>query len=135
MVRVDCSDYQVEVDGEVYHPHEGEWVEVRRMPGIGAILMAQRLASLEETWERIGQDESATRRAAEDLEFIAGAVARAIPRWSWTDDDENPYPVNPTKEVIESLEIPETIYLAGVVFRGGRPLDQVDEEEADQEKV
>lgn len=77
------DDLPVVANGEVYHPHAGEWVEFKARPTMELYLEVNRLGETEEAMQRI-------------VELLS--------EWDWTDDEGNAY-TNPP-EYKDILKLP-----------------------------
>lgn len=93
--RVMADELAVDVDGETYYPHVGEWVEFKGRPSLGLYLEMTKLAESTEGLVRL-------------LQYIHA--------WTLTDDEGNAYPLElaslmrmPKEEIawlLSSCELP-----------------------------
>jgi len=124
--RVPCDGFTLVVDGEKYYPHVGEWVEFVPVIQLDTLLTAMTLQGLQQldlgsvTAEEAAEVEAAFDKVTKDL-------ARAILRWSWTNNDSETYPEHPTKEVLRTLSLDEIMWLVGASFTGKAPEEEVEE--------
>lgn len=115
-VRMASDDCEVTTNGETYHPHEGEWIEV--MPG--GTVEDQRLQSeltrAKDDLAACEGDEDETEKVIAFLDKVnAGLCARAaeyLLAWSWTDDRGRPLPQpDGTPEIFYALRQEEVVYI------------------------
>ena len=126
--RVPSDDCAVTHAGEVFYPHEGEWVEM--LPGIsvGDLAALKSLAQLEMRRAALDGDED---EGAQTIDMLLEAVATArtvvTPRltaWSWTDIRGAPLPCPADDpDVYLGLEVEEVFYLMRVA-RGEAPAER-----------
>lgn len=126
--RVPSDDCAVDLDGDTYYPHEGEWVEIVGVPSVAELQAFTALAALgQDLAVAEGEpDEAGQAAAAIDRHFTAvcAALAERIVAWNWTDmrGRELPSPDgNPA--VFASLSTEELYYLTRVA-RGERAADR-----------
>lgn len=101
-IRVPSDDCAVEVDGETYYPHVGEWVEIlplRKVRDIRSLLTVMKAntedpASLAVAFDGLG-------------DFLNARVVR----WNWTDEDGRALP-QPGNGVLDELTLDEQRWLA-----------------------
>ena len=95
-VRVPSDDCVVTIDGDEYHPHEGEWVVILRGVSVGKINLLRRLNTMASKIAAVQGDTDENQRVAE----IVGAadddaitmLRDRIVAWSWTDGLGRPLP-------------------------------------------
>lgn len=108
--RVYADDLTIIQDGEEYHPHAGEWVDVRGSTSLASMRLITRVQHL----QGMGSEDM----TAEDIQELDEAivsltqyVSGLIAGWNWTDDEGNKYPSPPTAEIIEHLRVEEMWWL------------------------
>ena len=103
------------IDGETYHPHEGEWIKVRPKLSVVAFTNALRLYGLTSGGTTFDLKDSLA--VAELYDKSVSEVGRAIVEWNWTDDEGKPLGP-PSPKVIESLNQQEFWWLLASVLGG-----------------
>ena len=131
-VTVPSDDYEIEVDGETYHPHRGEQVEVLIGATVGDFAHQRSLDELRVKLDAIG-GEAEEDEDAELQRLIAERVERTvliddsygqtvefvrdrIVAWTWTDRRGKALPQpadDPT--VLNRLSLDEMFYLVAVI--------------------
>lgn len=96
--RVQSDSCSVEVEGETYYPHRGEWVDMTRIASARQWLLAMEMS----------QDgaEANTAKFGEVLQTVADRIVA----WNWTDQRGNPLPP-PSYDVIRGLSFDEIRWL------------------------
>jgi hypothetical protein len=111
----DCSDFEIEVGGEVYHPHAGETVTMAATSAMGDLTTMLELDKLE-----IGSGMSAeeTKEAVAIIARMTSHLEKSIIAWTWTNDAKPPelYSSPPSREDLTSLSMEEQAYLIGRSF-------------------
>ncbi len=137
-LEIPSDDCEVEVDGEKFYPHVGEWIKA--IPGmtVGNIGMSHRLNSLQTEMAAVEDDhaeddksaeaEAGRKKAGEEqIAIMAGAFDEGLAilqgrifEWNWTDDNDDRYE-QPRRdpEVFRKLRTEEFYYLIGAVQNGG----------------
>lgn len=123
-IRVPSDDCLVEVAGEQFAVHEGEWVEV--LPIMKARDM-QALNALGSVGDRMAVAQGDPTEALQISEILDSAfadvaelLAERVRAWSWTDMDGVPLPQpKGDPEVITQLTTDEMFYLVGLVRGDG----------------
>lgn len=94
--RVASDRCPVLVDGQLYYPHEGEWVELLAGVTVGQLGL---LRQVQELPARLSQADGDADEAAQVVALMEAALSEAsaflAPRvlaWSWTDDLGRPLP-------------------------------------------
>jgi len=101
--RVETDDFEM-LDGEqVYHPHEGEWVEFRRKIAPADIKVMADFST---------SDAPGLRETVQNFDLICKLLARVVIDWNWTGPDGEAYakPHNDPK-AFEELSDDELGYL------------------------
>src|SRR5574340_894704 len=114
--RIPSDDCAVTIDNEVYHPHEGEYVEM-----YAGITIAE-LKTLE-GFTRISVEVDAIQGEEEEQQKLLGLLnqhfdeicknlAGRVVAWNWTDDRGQPLPQPDGKaETMERLRAEEILWL------------------------
>src|SRR5690242_8860525 len=75
--RITCDDFSVEVDGDTYHPHQDEWVEILPIRRLDELKNLMELANFE-----AGEDLTMTDpRLMAQYEGICKYLSDTIYRW------------------------------------------------------
>lgn len=134
--RVPSDDCTIIVDGVTYHPHEGEWVELRFGLKIGQLETYEGLSRLNNDLIVLADEPDGYPRQLQRVRELAKAIVpflcERIVRWSWTDDDGAPHPQpkdDPT--VFERLDFRELQYLM-LLIRDGTPEEEKNASSASQ---
>lgn len=115
-----CDDFEMEgADGETYHPHLDEWIEVlpiRRLSELRNVMEMATFASQEGTTDLVLSDP----RVMNQYSRLTRYLSDVIFNWNFTDEDGNVLP-RPYRqpEVIENLSFDEINYLTSKLI-GGR---------------
>jgi hypothetical protein len=125
-VRILSDDCEVTINGEIYTPHEGEWVETMvSAPTVRdqkAMLLFQSLGPKVAAAE--GDDEAKLALIPmldQALDAVCATLASRVTRWNWTDDAGNPFPrLDGSPDHFRSLRDEEVHYLLAAV-RGETP--------------
>ena len=120
-VRVPSDDFVVEIGGEPFHTHEGEWVEVLPQVLVHDMQQLLRLSRLQAEIDALGgEDGGGAVLALLDATYadICQTLAARIVDWSWTDDAGRLLPKpDGTPEPFQRLAPPELEYLVLVLQR------------------
>lgn len=107
VVVVDADDFEVEIDGEMENPHDGEQVVFKKRVTPSDLMLVSRTADL----QSVPEDERASFLARFFYDDVCPALARNIVSWTWTDmfadlDDDGmaPFVGDPTVDVLRSLD-------------------------------
>ncbi len=114
-LTVDCSDFEVEVGGEVYHPHAGETVTMAATTAMGDLTTMLELDKIE-IKPQMSKDEVA--EAVAIIDRMTTHLERAIIAWTWTNDAKPPEPYSspPTRDELSGLSMEEQAYLIRISF-------------------
>lgn len=128
--RVPSDDFILEIDGETYTPHAGEWVEFVPTLPVGLFQAEARIRSLATQLDALKDDAGAIPpdRLREANDLIAGhyddlcnLLARLVVAWNWTDDRGQPLPQpDGTDRPFRLLSVDELYYLWQAA-QGGNP--------------
>lgn len=115
LVRIVSDDCAITApDGAVYHPHEGEWVELFPIPSIGELQAFESMRRLGVEMEAVkGEPDEAARVAAlldPHFEQLCTLLAVRLVDWDWTDDAGRPLP-KPTTATLKLLRSEELYWL------------------------
>lgn len=119
-VRVPSDDFVVEIGGEPFHTHEGEWVEVLPQMSVRDMQQMQRLNRVDVEIDALagedgGEDAVLALLDATYADLCQTLAARIID-WTWTDDAGRPLPKpDGTAEPFRRLAPQELWYLVRVV--------------------
>lgn len=107
---VDSNSYEVEIDGEIYHPHEGETVTFRSKGSVEAMMLMSDIVAMS------SDDENPTRIFEELKENgifykLIEYLARNITSWTWTDQEGVPYENPPSFDTLKTLDFTEIYWL------------------------
>lgn len=123
--RIPSDDYTVVVDGEVYHPHEGEtvWFTTFVSPRLfKSIQKFRELAVKENAIDSEDPQERASQLAVlqdQAYDELCGMLAQHVLRWDWTNEFGEPLPQpGGDPERIRALDALEINYLMSTVTRG-----------------
>lgn len=87
--RIPSDDCEVTIDGEVYRPHEGEWVEMISSESVGELRIRVELAQLGPKLEALeGEPDAGIRyNALMDAHYVSLCehLAERVVAWNWTD--------------------------------------------------
>lgn len=111
-----CDDYEVVVDGQVYHPHEGETITVLPGQTVAEMISAASLAALQpQLLAAQGEPDELQRLAPlaeEAMLTLADLIAPRLIAWTWTDMLGKPLPQpDGTRGPLVRLEAEELAYL------------------------
>lgn len=117
--RFPSDDFEVIVDGETYHPHEGEWVEIFTDISVDDMLSGEALARIGMEMEAAKGDKDEVLRVAqlanEHFEVICVGLADRLVDWTWTDRRGNPLPKpDGSPDLLRRLTNAEVAYLMGL---------------------
>ena len=104
--RAQCNDYIVVIDGREYRPHAGEYVSFGPGASVSDYLPLMDLVELKDSL-----DPANVGRFREALAAMVDGLEGSIVDWSWTDNQERPYPNPPDRETIAHLALEELMYL------------------------
>lgn len=115
-VRFPSDDFTVTVNGEVYHPHEGEWVELFPDQTVQEILATTSLGKYGAKMRAAKGDEDEQFQVmsamGEQYSIVCTQLAGRIMDWTWTDRRGEPLPKpDGTAGPISRLSDPEIAYL------------------------
>lgn len=118
--RVDSSDCRVEMFGDPYCPHEGEWVEMVRGLATGALEHLDALSQLQTQGLTLQDEEGGNVRMAQMMKQTAvvmwDLLKDRLIAWNWTDDRGRPLPQpDGTVEPLKLLNFEELLWLFGVL--------------------
>ena len=117
--RYQSDDLTIASGGETYHPHEGEWVEMRGGPSWDFMRQAAVITQLESRpFNVMTSEESQDMTRA--LGSVTAFLASRLVAWSWTDMDGKPLS-EPTAEVIGTLDQQEVLWLIQTLIAGAPP--------------
>ena len=92
--QVPSDDYTVVVEGEVYHPHEGEYVSLVGNPTIGELEGWDEFRRMAVEFDAIKGEPDEREKVGALLEtttrHLCALLARRIVGWTWTDDRGRP---------------------------------------------
>lgn len=125
-IRYDTGDLEVEVGGQKYRPHEGEWVEAYAGLTVGQVGLFARLQQLAGRVEALqGEPDAPAKEIALRDEVYQEALRTITPRiarWSWTDAAGEPLPQpRDDPSVMQRLSLEEMFYLVGLIQNGETP--------------
>lgn len=117
--RYPTDDFVVMVGGEVYRPHEGEWVEMRGGPSWDFMRDAASVTRLEKTpFNQMNPQDS--QLMTDMLDRLLAFLASRLVAWNWTGADGEPLPP-PTKDVLGMIDRDEVLWLIQVLVAGNPP--------------
>lgn len=120
--RIPSDDCAVLIDGETYHPHEGEWVEMFRGQSVAEMEPLNALLRLQPQMEAARDDPAAMAevmpRMEEAFRAVSELLAERITGWSWTDMRGRALDNPPTAEALRRLDTQELNYLV-MAAQGG----------------
>lgn len=125
--RVACDDCTLDIAGEEFRPHEGEWVEILPVLKVSDLQLFERIMDFGDKLA-IARGESArevTSLLASEFTHFCDLLARRIVAWNWTDvvtGEPLPQPFG-RPEVLAELTEAELVYLT-LVLRGHRAVDR-----------
>jgi len=116
--RISLDDFEVEVDGETYHPHLGEWIEIIPIRRLSELKNLMELASYQPLE---GETPSFTDpRLMKQYDGICNYLCATIYRWNMTDEEGTEYPQPYHQQrAIELLPLEEINYITAKII-GGR---------------
>lgn len=122
--RIDSSDCAVIVDGAVYYPHEGEWVEMFAGATVGELQATEHIRRMGVDLQALKGEPDEYTRMLELLdphyEELYARLSRRLVAWSWTDDRGEPLG-DPTQiETLRNLR-PEELYWLLFATQGETP--------------
>ena len=125
---VPSDDYSEEVDGVVYHPHEGEWVQITRSQSVAEFKAMKRFSEAQVAMRDAELDPDEQQKAVDLLEpamdDVIGLLAERVYDWSWTNDADEPLPRPFGKpEILRKLSALELNYLL-MAARGEAPAER-----------
>lgn len=115
---VPSDSYKIVVDGETYHPHEGETVTMFIGMSVGAINSVSKIINIAPQFEALkGETDEGLKAVglADDmLTALCEALAPRIVSWTWTDFAGRPLPPpDGTARRLMTLEAGELMWLLG----------------------
>lgn len=126
--RVPSDDFTVTVEGVEYHPHEGEWVEIRPTMSVKSMKRINQLMAMQYAADSIDGDEDEKNIRMIELmtgyfDDITEAIETRVIGWNWTDNDGEPMPQPSAPGWIDVISIDEMMYLLGVLGGGESKAD------------
>lgn len=117
--RFETDDFTVVVDGQTYHPHAGEWVELFPSQSVAEVLATGKLAKLGAELEAAKGDPDESRQVmaaiSEHFDMVCAHLADRVVAWSWTNRRGDPLPQpDGTSGPIARLTNEELNYLLSV---------------------
>ncbi len=114
--RFPSDDFTVTINGETYHPHEGEWVELFPDQTVKELIGTASLARYGAMIQAAKGDPDAALQIMSALggqyDVICAQLADRVMDWTWTDRRGNPMPKpDGTPGPIGRLTDPEIAYL------------------------
>lgn len=113
--RVLSDDCAVPVDGTVYYPHEGEWIELYAGMSVAETLSFDKMrrmgAKLDAIKDRPDADDHIEDIVEVPYQRICAIIARHVTAWNWTDLASRPLPP-PSEEALMDLSDHELGWLA-----------------------
>lgn len=95
-IRFETDDFAVVVNGETYHPHEGEWVELYPDRSVAEVMSAGSLAKLGAQLQAAKGDTDEARQIlaaiSEHFDTVCANLADRVVAWSWTNRRGDPLP-------------------------------------------
>ena len=119
-VRVPSDDFVVEIGGQPFHTHEGEWVEVLPQMSVRDMQQMQRLNRVDVELDALAGEDGGEDAVLALLDATYADVCRTlaarITDWTWTDDAGRPLPKpDGTAEPFRCLTPRELMYLNQVL--------------------
>lgn len=119
-VRVPSDDFVVEIGGQAFNTHEGEWVEVLPQMSVRDMQQLQRLSRLQVEIDALAGEDGGGAAVLALLNAtyadMCQTLAARISDWTWTDDAGRPLPKpDGTPEPFQRLAPLELEYLALVL--------------------
>lgn len=114
--RIPSDDCVVEVDGEKYNVHEGEWVELIPVTTVSDLAVLQKARDLETVAAAAKGDPDENVKMLDAtsgmVDSICEMLAPRVKAWNWTDDAGRPLPQpDGTAEPLKRLHWEELLYL------------------------
>ncbi len=127
--RVPSDDCEVDVGGETFNPHEGEWVEIQPGASIRELKSLWAFDRLSTDLDNLSGEPDEKIRTLERLEVHFDAltewVGRRVKAWNWT-DDENQLMPQPDGTATPMRELkPQELYYLRRILRGEGPADRL----------
>lgn len=97
------GDLPQTVNGTVYHPHAGEWIDFNEWPSMGLYIDLKSMGDLNGTAEQLNQG----------VQRLAGLISA----WEWTNSRGEPYESPPTAETVKNLPPAEFGWLIAAASR------------------
>lgn len=114
-IRIPSDACEVPINGQTYHPHEGEWAEI--MPGflVRDQRMAVKVMRLQQAAKASKGDDDEQQQQViimgdVNAELCAALAAKVL-AWNWTDMRGQPIPLDGTPEPFYALSALELLYL------------------------
>lgn len=125
--RVSLDDFEVEVDGESYHPHLNEWVDVLPVRRLSELKNLMELANFQATDEDGKPLSIIDPLLMKQYDGLCRYLSDSIRKWNLTDDEGEDYPQPYRRpDVIATLSVEEINYLVSKLI-GGRTDDSKNE--------
>ncbi len=122
--RGGSADCVIIVDGEAYHPHEDEWIEVLSGVSVGELQATEHIRRLGVEIQALqGEPDEQERLMAlldPHYEELTTRLAERITAWSWTDDLGRPLG-DPTDPATLKKLRPEELYYLVMATQGQTP--------------
>lgn len=124
--KIICDDFKFTdaESGKDFYPHVGETVTFSRKTTISdmaKLMRFQSLAGKQQADAIVGEPNSdTTLEFADALESLIDLLFDSLVSWEWTDDDDEPYPTHPTRDVVASLSVEEIVFLVGMKVNSGK---------------
>lgn len=103
--RIPSDDCVITVDGEEFHVHEGEWVEIIRIETFRQLIALVDIRML--VHSVVGGDALAN---------LCDEIAQRLVAWNWTGNDGKPLPQPcQNRKLIQSLSSEEVLWLSSAI--------------------
>jgi hypothetical protein len=115
--RIPSDDCALEIGGETFHPHEGEWVELLPVRLVGDAKLLVKIIAVAGDLEALqGDSAGITARMAEHFDEGVAFVRPRLVAWNWTDLRGVPL-AQPREDpgVLHQLAAEELWYLVAVI--------------------
>lgn len=121
--RVPSDDCAVPIGGEIYHAHEGEWVEIVGSTTVAEMAAGLRFQQLATDLAAISGEPDEQRKVMEIMNPVFDEMCRLLAlrltAWSWTDDASRPLGPPNDVAVLKGLRSDELQYLLTVAISEG----------------
>jgi hypothetical protein len=126
--RVPSDDCKVEDGGELFYPHEGEWIECTRGLQVREMASLQEMQSMLTELDTVKGEPDEWQRVPEIMtrhyDRLIPILRDRVVRWNWTDDAGRPYPQPmDDPDVFRRLK-PEELWYLSAAIRGETPGEQ-----------